>query len=135
VVYVLLLLGAACAVGFAACIGKYPRLEKAFAIGAGASFFAAFATVVTLLATGRLASWEVNLAGGVFAYEPKGSRLRAGLIAAAGLLLVFVAEVLPRLMGLDLGFPMDVIVVANGAMLGYLVYLELAARRKRKSDS
>ena len=131
-IYVLLLLGALCAIGFAACLAvdKYPRLEKAFVVGAGASFSVALLTVLILLARGRLP--ETDLGGGEFAWRPKGSPLRAALLGAAGLVLVFVFGVLPRLMGVDLGVVMDVIAVLALLLYGYLAYVEFRGKREDK---
>ena len=134
IIYALLLLGALCASGFAACLAvdRYPRLEKAFVVGAGASFLAALLMLLVLLLTGGLPWWDFDLAGGVFAYKPKGSPARAGLIGVAVLFMVFVCEVLPRWMGVEVELLMHIIVAVSVAVFGYLAYVEFRGKPEDK---
>ena len=55
----------------------------------------------------------------------KVNRLRAALLGAAGLVLVFFFGVLPRLMGVGLWVVMDVFAVLALLVYGFLAYLEV----------
>lgn len=139
-VYVLLLMGAACGIGYAVCVSlglgtsprSYARLEKALAVGAAASFLVAVLAIAILVVRGKAPTRDITLAGGVFAYEPKGSLLRVALIIGLIALALFIAEGLPLLVGHVQPIGVHVLALVYVLMMGYLAYVEYAARRGRR---
>ena len=130
VVYALLLSGAVFAIAFAACMLRNPKLENAFAVAAGVSFFGVLVASLILFVRGRLPKVDMEVARRE-SYDLRSPLLRALLTGAALLALAFSFEVMPYLMGLNLGAPVHWSMVAMTAMCGYLIYTELLRLRRK----
>jgi hypothetical protein len=129
-VYGLLLSGAAFAIAFAACILRNPKLENAFAVAAGVSFFGALLASLILLVTGRLPNVDMEVARRE-TYDLRNPLVRAVLIGSALVACAFSFEVLPYLMGLNLGAELHWSMAAMIAIYGYLIYAELVRLRRK----